>query len=334
MTGQSIVINRAMFDKGLVSDELAELNASIVAFQKTRPSPWDFPEEVVREARREGKGVFPPVAPDPDAITRSVRGRDGNDITVRILMPAGGKPRGTYLHIHGGGWVFGEAVESDAALRRLADATGLATVSVDYRLAPEHPFPAAPDDCEDAALALVRGEIEGAPTDFLAIGGESAGAHLSVLTLLRLRDGHRLVPFSAANLNAGCYDLSLTPSVRNAGTERLVLNTEDIKEFVMRFVPEAYSLRDSAISPLYADLSGLPPALFTVGTQDLLLDDSLFMAARWMAAGNVSDLSVWTGGCHVFQAFGRKAGETSMSEMSKFIGGIADVALAGSTAAR
>lgn len=334
MTGRSIVINRAMFDKGLVSDELAELNASIIAFQKTRPSPWDFPEEVVREARREGKGVFPPIAPDPDAATIGIRGRGGNEIALRILTPSGRAARGTYLHIHGGGWVFGEAVESDMVLRRLADATGLATVSVDYRLAPEHPYPAAPDDCEDAALALVRGEIPGAPGGFLAIGGESAGAHLSVLTLLRLRDGHGLTPFSAANLNAGCYDLSLTPSVRNAGEERLVLNTEDVKEFVMRFVPEALSLRDPAISPLYADLSGLPPALFTVGTHDLLLDDSLFMASRWMAAGNATELSVWTGGCHVFQAFGRKAGETSLGEMSKFIGRIADVALAGSAAAR
>ncbi|WP_062227549.1 alpha/beta hydrolase [Aureimonas frigidaquae] len=328
MAGHSIVIDRAMFDDALISDELAELNSSIISFQKTRPGPWDFPEEVVRQARREGKGVFPPYRADENARLIVLRGRDGHEIPARMIVPTGRPARGTYLHLHGGGWVFGEAIEHDGALRQLAEATGLVTLAIDYRLAPEHPFPAAPQDCEDVALALAAGAIDGAPTGFLAIGGESAGAHLAVLTLISLRDGHGMTPFRAANLNAGCYDLSLTPSVRNAGEERLVLNTDDVKEFVMRFVPEDRPLRDPAVSPLYADLSGLPPALFTIGTKDLLLDDTLFMASRWTAAGNIADLSVWTGACHVFQAFERKAGETSRREMARFLSRAADTALA------
>src|SRR5690606_5171609 len=103
---------------------------------------------------------------------------------------------------------------------RLVDHCGLAVVSVDYRLAPEAPYPAAPDDCEAAARWLAAEAKERFGTDRLFIGGESAGAHLSVVTMVRLRDRHRLTPFCGANLNAGCFDLALTPSARRFGSER------------------------------------------------------------------------------------------------------------------
>lgn len=299
--------------------ELKRLNAEIESFQAALPSPWERPLDAVRRARREGRGVFPGVQPDAGATVRSVRGRDGHTIPLRILRPTARPAIGTYLHIHGGGWVFGEAAENDPRLRRFVEATGLVSVSVDYRLAPEHPFPAAPDDCEDAALALLRGEIEGAPLDRLAIGGESAGAHLSVLTLLRLRDRHDQTPFHAANLVAGAYDLSLTPSVRSFGPERLILNTQDVVEFVDRFVPPERPLRDPEVSPLFAGLERLPPALFSVGTRDLLLDDTLFMAARWLAAGNRAELDVQADGCHVYQTFSSEAGRRSEARMASFL---------------
>lgn len=319
MTSHTIILNAETFDLERTHESLKALNEKIEAFQAERPSPWSFPLDAVRQARREGKGVFPGLAPDPKGEDIVIEGRGGHAIGARIIRPEGREARGTYLHFHGGGWVFGEPAENDARLRRLAEATGLATLSVDYRLAPEHPFPAGPDDCEDVALALSRGEIDGLPTGFLAVGGESAGAHLSVLTLLRLRDKHGLAPFKAANLVAGCYDLSLTPSVRNFGEKRLVLNTDDVKEFVLRFVPDSQPLMDAAVSPLYADLRDMPPALFTVGTRDLLLDDTLFMAARWMAAGNAATLSTWTGGAHVFQAFDIASAHASNAEMADFL---------------
>lgn len=299
--------------------ELEAQNHEIAAFQAARPSPWDFPVEVVRAARREGRGVFPAPVPDPRAETVLLPGRGGNAVPVRILRPSRGEAAGTYLHLHGGGWVFGEAVENDVRLRRLAEDTGLAVASVDYRLAPEHPFPAGPDDCEDAALALAGGRLAGLPTGRLAIGGESAGAHLAALTLLRLRDRHGLRPFRAANLVAGCFDLALTPSVRRFGAERLILNTDDVGQFVRRFVPAGLDPASPEISPLQADLAGLPPALLTVGTRDLLLDDTLFMAARWQAAGNSARLSVWPDGCHVFQSFASGAADASLRGMHAFL---------------
>ena len=103
---------------------------------------------------------------------------------------------------------------------------------------------------------------------------------------MRLRDRHGLTPFRAANLTAGCYDLALTPSVRRWGETKLILNTRDIFLFVQNFLRLKGDVRDPDVSPLQGDLAGLPPALFTVGTRDPLLDDTLFMASRWHAAGN------------------------------------------------
>lgn len=314
--------------------ELQRLNGEIAAFQAGRPSPWSFPVDVVRAARRQGLGVFPGLSPDPDALMLELASPSGHQIPVRILRPADGRALGTYLHFHGGGWVFGEAVENDPRLRRLADATGLCVASVDYRLAPEHPFPAGPDDCEAAALALVDGRLGELPTAFLAIGGESAGAHLSVLTLLRLRERLGHIPFQAANLVAGCYDLSMTPSVRNFGPERLILNTDDIGEFACKFLANRQDARDPAVSPLYARLENLPPALFSVGTRDLLLDDTLFMSARWLASGNEADLVVQPDGCHVYETFASDAGTRSEARMAAFLSArIARLAASGPTSA-
>ncbi|MEX6508487.1 alpha/beta hydrolase [Jiella sp. M17.18] len=318
MANPHLTIDPAAFDPEGIDPELARLNQTIIAGHKVRPDPWSMPIAEVRRSRKEGRGTFPAAPKDRAAETITHYGPAGRSIPIRVLRPSNGDTRGTFLHIHGGGWVWGGAEEGDPRLRRLADNTGLTVASVEYRLAPEHPFPAAPDDCVAVALALANGNLS-LPRGVLAIGGESAGAHLSVLTLIRLRDDYRLTPFRAANLVAGCYDLSLTPSVRAFGKDRLVLNTDDVKEFVLRFVPDRYSLKDPAVSPLYADLKGLPPALFSCGTADLLVDDTLFMAARWASAGNAAELSLTNGGAHVFQSFPSAAGRKTLDEQEAFL---------------
>jgi acetyl esterase/lipase len=212
-----------------------------------------------------------------------------------------------YLHVHGGGWALGAADMQDVALREIARGTGLTAVSVDYRLAPEHPYPAAADDCEDAALWLLdHGAADlGAPPRFV-IGGESAGAHLAVLTLLRLRDRHgRGGAFHAANLVFGAFDMTRLPSHLLWGDRNLVLSAKIMRFFGNAFLPgmSEEARRSPDVSPLFADLRGMPPAIFTVGTQDPLLDDSLFMAARWSVAGAPAELRVWPEAIHGFTAF-------------------------------
>ena len=152
-----------------------------------------------------------------------------------------------------------------------------------------------------------------------AIGGESAGAHLSAVTLLRLRDRHGATPFCAANLVYGCYDLGFTPSVRRWGERNLVLSTPIIAWFTDHFVPDTARRADPDISPLHADLRGLPPALFTVGTLDPLLDDTLFMAPRWLAAGNRAELAIYPGGVHGFNLFPLPLGAAALRRSESFL---------------
>lgn len=254
----------------------------------------------IRRDRREGRGRLPAPVYLPEGSDLTVPGRDG-PITVRVFVPE--QVTGVYLYMHGGGWMLGAANQQDQQLWDLAQAVSAAVVSVEYRLAPEHPYPAGPDDCEDAALWLLDSGRDRFGTDRFVIGGASAGAHLAVTTLLRLRA--RLgspAPFLAANLAYGVYDLGMTPSQRLWGDEQLILSTPTMAWFYDAFLPgtDAEQRRHPDISPLYADLDGMPPARFVVGTMDPLLDDTLFMEARWRTTGVPTRLEVVPEGVHGF----------------------------------
>lgn len=307
-----------IFDPARIAPDTKAINAAILKKLSEAPDQWAFPPAVIRERRARGLGPFPLAPKSENAQTITIEGPRG-PITLRIIAPAA--PKGVYLHIHGGGWVLGAADQQDPRLEQIAARAGLACVSVEYRLAPEHPYPAANDDCEQAALWLVREGQRLFGTDRYVIGGESAGAHLSVVTMLRLRDRHRLMPFLGANLIAGCYDLALTPSVRNWGTEKLILNTRDVEMFVRHYLLHGGSVADPDISPMHARLEGLPPALFTIGTRDPLLDDSLFMSQRWMAAGHSAELAVYPGGCHVFTGFPGSIADKANARIDAFLAG-------------
>jgi acetyl esterase len=231
--------------------------------------------------------------PSARAVDRMIDGPAG-PIRLRTFMPD--QVDGVLFHIHGGAWLGGSPEMMDLLHEMLADTVNLAVVSVDYRLSPEHPYPAGPDDCEAAALWVVEHARAELGSDRLVIGGESAGAHLAAVTLLRLRDRHRLADrFLGANLIFGAYDLSQTPSQRGVGTSTEIDVLDGTGFPLDLFLPgqSREERRDPEISPLYADLSGMPPALFSVGTADHLLDDTLFMAARWVAAGNEAELLVY-----------------------------------------
>jgi acetyl esterase/lipase len=269
-----------------------------------------------RAARERGDGPFPAPVRLDEGEDRMVPGRAGG-VPLRVFTPP--VVRGVYLHIHGGGWTLGTAGGQDILLWRLARAAEAAVVSVGYRLAPEHPYPAGPDDCEDAARWLLDRAGQEFGTDRLTIGGESAGAHLAVVTLLRL--GARAAAFRAAQLTFGAYDLSMTPSQRQWGELNLSLSTPIMAWFYDQFLPgmSAEERRRPDVSPLYADLRGLPPARFVVGTQDPLLDDTLFMAARWEAAGNEAVLEVVAEAAHGFVQFPLKVAERELAAQEEHI---------------
>lgn len=226
----------------------------------------------------------------------------GRQAMVRILRPAG-RCQGVFLDIHGGAWVLGNARMDDALNLEIVRTCNVAVVSVDYRIELHHAVRAAIDDCE-AAAAWVLAELD---TEFgcgtLLVGGESAGAHLAASALIRLRErGVDLSPVAGTVLFYGCYDLCGTPSLCAAGADTLVLHGPTLAEALAKLMPSLSpdERRDPTLSPLYADLKTLPPALFIVGDKDPLLDDTELLAARWQNDNQNAQIVVAPEAPHAF----------------------------------
>lgn len=286
----------ATFHPDAICEDTRSRNAALAARMAATQLAADLP--LLRAQFARGEGPIPASRPSLNARTSRVTCH-GGEVDLRIVAPP--SPQGVYLHVHGGAWMLGTNAMWDDQFERIAERANLATVSVGYRLAPEHPYPAAVDDCERAARWLIANAKEAFGTERLMIGGESAGAQLSVLVLLRLREHAMHRAFRAANLMFGAFDLSLTPSARAASEDPVI--TGALLEGASAAFRGGVDPLDPRVSPLYADLQDLPPALFTVGSLDPLLDDSLLMHARWSKAGNTSQLVVYPGGLHGFTSF-------------------------------
>jgi acetyl esterase/lipase len=251
----------------------------------------------------------------------------GGPLGVRLYRPLGATPDETLpvlVWFHGGGFVIGDLETAHSQCCALANEARVAVVSVDYRLAPEHPFPAGSDDCLAVAAWLVEHAEAWFGTGDLLVGGESAGGYFAALTLLRIRDELGAIDrVRGANLVFGVYDLGGTPATHGFRPS----DTPDILDLdTFAFVHECYlpdHTRDQArvpeISPLYADLQDLPPALFTVGSADHLLDDSLFMAARWAAYGNEAELAVYPDCVHGFTGFPMELAKRANERIDDFL---------------
>lgn len=298
MVEPELRLDRQLFDRERIDPEIAQFNSALEELLARQPSLHELSEGERRDRRQRGS-VLAERFESALAADRAIEG-PGGSLPLRTFTPE--TVRGVHLHLHGGGWVLGSARLQDRALEALATSCELAVVSVEYRLAPEHPYPAAADDCEAAALWLAERSGEELGTGQLTIGGESAGAQLAVVTLLRMRDRHGFAGFRAASLECGFFDLHLTPSARAWGERNLGLTTAELEWLVDQFVPHGRR-HEPDVSPLHADLRGLPAALFTVGTLDPLLDDTLFLASRWAAAGNEAELAVYPGGVHSLTSF-------------------------------
>jgi acetyl esterase len=231
---------------------------------------------------------------DPASPSRAVEHAidiDGRRVAMRIMTPSSKDATGVYLYFPAGGFYMSSAVHSDARNARLADAVGVAVVTVDYRLAPESPWPAAPDDCEAVALWLLDVVAERFGTTKLAIGGMSAGSTLVMTTLMRLRDRGFARSFVGAVLEAGTYDLSAqTPAGRTIADEY----------FIEAYVGHVSDRTIPDISPTFGDLRDLPSTLVVIGSEDVLLAENLAMVARLSAAGNDVDLRLYPDVPHGF----------------------------------
>ncbi len=308
----------------LWDDELETYREEARGLLSVLPSmedPVDEPDPLVRaRALRAGMEELAVIPPSERAEATTIPGPDG-DIPVRLFRPDG-PARALYLHIHGGGWILGDPLMGDPSNAELAERHGLAVLSVDYRLAPEHPYPAGPDDCQAAAAWLLDKGASELGADRLIVGGESAGGHLSLVTGLRIRDrldaAERLL---GLNLVFGWYDVNGTPSQSGNGGHPDMLTPEGLRFMVECFTPGLSEAERRApdISPLHADLAGLPPTLVSVGELDHLLDDSLLLAPRLASAGVDVELQVYPDSPHGYQALPTRMAAASVERTSAWI---------------
>jgi len=317
VAAKSNPLDPKLFKPEAITPEVAAANDTFRKAMSAGPEWWDIGAQAFRDAAASGRGPFPLPEKSPRGKTIEIEGKGGHKIQLRVIAPANAK--GIYLHFHGGGLVLGSALTQDMMLERVAQSTGMAGVSVEYRLAPENPYPAAWDDCESAALWLVKNGKSEFGTDLLTIGGESAGATLTAATLLRMRDRHRYTGFRAANLAYGNFDTSMTPSQMLAPEKGILVGRSSIKKFTEAYLPKGVDPRNPDVSALYADLKNMPRAIFTVGTIDPLLDDTLFMYSRWIAAGNEAELAIYPGAPHAFNNFPLPQGPEANARIDAFL---------------
>jgi epsilon-lactone hydrolase len=212
---------------------------------------------------------------------------------------AGTRPEDVILYFHGGAYTLGSATGSVGLASNLARNAGTRVVSVDYRLAPEHPYPAALED----AVAAYRGLLDsGVPAAHIALAGESAGAGLTVATLVALKAAKLPQPASAAVFSPWA-DLTLSgASMKEKAAVDPSLTPEGLRRRVTGYVA-GHDPADGLISPVFADLTGLPPLLIQAGSHEILLDDATRLAARAAAADVTVTLEVTPAVPHVFQGF-------------------------------
>jgi acetyl esterase/lipase len=223
---------------------------------------------------------------------------DAGGVPAEWTSAPGACPDAALLYFHGGGYCLGSIATHRALVARIARETGLRVLSVGYRLAPEHPHPAAVED----ALAAHRFVLaQGVAPEHIAFAGDSAGGGLVLAALVAARDAKLPLPAAAACISPWT-DLSASgDSVRTKTAEDPMITPADLAEFGAAYAGER--LRAPTASPLFADLAGLPPLLLQVGTAELLLDDSLRLADAARRAGVRVELRVWDGMIHVWHAF-------------------------------
>lgn len=227
------------------------------------------------------------------------------ELKLRIYTPNGKGPFPILMYFHGGGFVIGDLDTFDSLCRETCAGAGVVVVSVDYRLAPEHPFPAASDDCLAATrwAAAHAAEING-DAGRIGVSGDSAGGNLATVTALRLRDEGgpalkaQLLVYPVVDADPDAY-----PSMTE-NAEGYLLSRKDMEWFVGHYVKDAAALTSTVLRPLKAEsLKGLPPALVITAEFDPLRDEGNAYAAKLEAAGVAVESKCYEGAIHGFYTF-------------------------------
>jgi epsilon-lactone hydrolase len=221
------------------------------------------------------------------------------EVPAEWSVPLGAPADSCLLYIHGGAWFMGSPRSHRGMVSHIAYESGMRALSIDYRLAPEHPFPAGLEDCISAYQWLLDHRF---PAQNIIVAGDSAGGNLTLALLVALRD-------KGISLPAGAVAFSPATDLTGSGESYISRRQLDPvlanlgQTNIMRDYIRDHNPRDPYLSPLFADLHGLPPLLIHVGDHEVLLDDALRFGECAKAAGVDAQVVVWPGMFHVFQVF-------------------------------
>lgn len=289
---------------------------NIINFMREMQSKATVPSA---ESMRTWLDQMAAMAPPFEGTTREAADADG--VPAEWTSVPETHPDNVILYFHGGGYVAGSIVSHRDLVSRLAVETGRRVLAVDYRLAPENPFPNGLDDAVAAYRWLL--DKQGIPAKNIVIGGDSAGGGLTMATLVRLKEAKAPMP-RATFLLSPWTDLAITgESVRTKAKQDPFI-TPDGLPFIAGQYLQGTDPRNPLASPLYADLSGLPPLLIQVGECECLLDDSRRLAEKAKTAGVDVTIDVWDEMIHVFQAFApvTEEGKAGIRRIAEYLNGL------------
>lgn len=282
---------------------------TVIQMLRTAPRP-----ETVEE-RRAAMESLAAMAPIPEDV--QCQPVDAGGVPAEWIAVPSADPERVILYLHGGGYSIGSIKTHRELVSRIARASGARALAIDYRLAPEHPFPAAVEDSTAAYHWLLS---TGADPARLVIAGDSAGGGLTVAILVALRDAGDPLPAAAVCLSPWVDMEGIGDSMTTKAELDPMVSKEDLLEGAKMYLGDA-DPRTPLAAPLYADLAGLPPLLIQAGTAETLLNDSTRLADRARSAGVDATLEVWDDMIHVWQAFALilPEGQLAIDRIGEFI---------------
>jgi len=291
----------AQFDQAWrpLDPQLRAVLRLIYAKLKGLPPPVQLTPAQMREINTGLSFYFNAGAPPlPHVEERTIAAPSGRR-RVRLYDPGTPAPAPTVILLHGGGWVFGSIETYDGLARQIAKRSGMRCLSVEYALAPEHPFPAPLDDCVAAIRwAVSEGASVGIDAQRITLIGDSSGANLVLAACLALRDAGTS-PVRGAALLYGTYSTDLdTASAKAYGGGPYFLGTAEMARFLNDYLPKEADRKNPLAVPMLANLAKLPPLYIAACEFDPLHDDSVRLAERAKAAGVEHEFRVWKGMVH------------------------------------